>query len=57
MLTSEERIRALINNISSWSWDIYPKFEIEKEDAEALRDFLKNDTRLKGCFHKEKWDI
>lgn len=41
MLTTEERIRALIGNIKNWSWDIYPKFSIDKEDAIALLDYLK----------------
>lgn len=53
LLNCEERVRALINNISSWSWDIHPKFSIEKEDAEALREFLKADERVKGCYFKE----
>ena len=54
MLTSEERVRALLNNIKSWSWDIYPKFTIDREDAEALRECSRNDPRMKGAFHAEK---
>ena len=54
MLTSEERVRALLNNIKSWSWDIYPKFTIDREDAEALREYFRNDPRMKGAFHAEK---
>lgn len=38
MLSNLERIRALMGNIKNWSWDIYPKFTIHREDAEALRD-------------------
>lgn len=28
----------MLGNIKNWSWDVYPQFKIEKEDAEALRD-------------------
>lgn len=38
MLSNLERIRALMGNIKNWSWDIYPKFTIHREDAEALKD-------------------
>ncbi len=37
-MNKKERIRALIGNLKNWSWDIYPQFRIEKEDAEALQD-------------------
>ncbi len=37
-MTKTERIRALIGNIKNWSWDIYPQFRMEREDAEALQD-------------------
>lgn len=33
-----ERIRALVGNVKNWSWDIYPQFRLEKEDADALQD-------------------
>ena len=36
MLTNEERLRALLGNIKNWSWDVYPKFSIDKDDAIAL---------------------
>lgn len=36
MLTAEERLRALLGNLKNWSWDVYPQFKIEKEDAEVL---------------------
>ena len=42
-MTDAERVRALIGNIKNWSWDIYPKFFIEQEDAKALQ----NDEALK----------
>jgi len=54
MLTSEERVRALLNNIRSWSWDIYPKFTIDREDAKALREYFKDDPKMKGAFYGEK---
>ena len=41
MLTNEERLRALLGNIKNWSWDVYPKFSLDKEDAQALLDFFK----------------
>ena len=28
----------MIGNLKNWSWDVYPQFRIEKEDAEALQD-------------------
>lgn len=37
-MNKKERIRALIGNLKNWSWDIYPQFRVEKEDAEALQD-------------------
>lgn len=37
-MTKMERIRALIGNLKNWSWDVFPQFRIEKEDAEALQD-------------------
>ena len=40
MLTHEERLRALLGNIKNWSWDIYPKFSLDKEDAQALLDYF-----------------
>ena len=54
MLTSEERIRAMLNNIRSWSWEIYPKFTIEREDAEAIRDYFRQDKNFAGAFYDEK---
>lgn len=37
-MTNAERIRALVGNIKNWSWDIFPQFRLEREDAEALQD-------------------
>jgi len=28
----------LIGNLKNWSWDVYPQFKLEKEDADALQD-------------------
>ena len=28
----------MIGNLKNWSWDVYPQFRIEKEDADALLD-------------------
>lgn len=42
MLTTQERIRALLGNIKNWSWDIYPQFKLEKEDGEAVREYIKD---------------
>lgn len=38
IMTHKERIRALIGNLKNHNWDIFTTFEIDKEDAEALRD-------------------
>ena len=40
MLSTEERIRALIGNLKNWSWDVIPYYRIEKEDAIALLEFF-----------------
>lgn len=37
-MTSKERIRSLITNLKNWSWDVFPTFKLEQEDAEALQD-------------------
>ena len=41
MLTREERLRALFGNLKNYSWDVYPQFKLEKEDAEVLLDATK----------------
>ena len=41
MLTREERLRALLGNLKNYSWDVYPQFKLEKEDAEVLLDATK----------------
>ena len=52
MLTNEERLRALLGNIKNWSWDIYPKFSIDKEDADALLEYFDGDTKYLPNSHK-----
>ena len=39
IMTNAERIRSLITNLKNNSWDVFPQFRIEKEDAMALQDF------------------
>ena len=46
MLTNVERVRALLGNLKNHPWDIYPQFKVEKEDAEALREYLKDDKTV-----------
>lgn len=41
MLTTEERIRALICNLKNYDWYVYPQYRLEKEDAAALLEVLK----------------
>ncbi len=53
ILTSEERVRAMLNNINSWSWDVFPKFMIDEEDAKALREYFRNDEKMAGVFGSE----
>lgn len=43
VLTNTERVRALLGNLKNWSWDVNPQFRIEKEEAEALITFVKNE--------------
>lgn len=46
-MTTEERVRALLGNLKNWSWDVFPQFRIEKEEAEALRSHIKDlETKL-----------
>lgn len=40
MLTTEERIRALLGNLRNLDWTVFPYFRIEKEDAAALLEFF-----------------
>ena len=43
MLTTEERIRALIGNLKNNDWSINPQFRLEKEDAAALLEILQKE--------------
>lgn len=45
-MNTTERVRALLGNLKNWSWDIEPQFRIEKEDADALREYLANDKEV-----------
>ena len=46
-MTREERVRALLGNLKNWTWDVFPQFRIEKEDSEALREYVKDlETKL-----------
>lgn len=45
-MNTTERVRALLGNLKNWSWDINPQFRIEKEDADALREYLANDKEV-----------
>lgn len=47
MLTTEERIRALIGNLKNWDWTIFPQFRLEKEDAAALMEILNKEKEKK----------
>ena len=53
-----ERVRALIGNMKNWSWDVEPKFQIEKEDAAALQDIeaLKEYIAEKEKYESRKKD-
>lgn len=58
-MTNSERIRALVGNLKNWSWDIFPQFRIEKEDAEALQDLeaVKEYIREKESYAVKSNDI
>lgn len=45
-MNTTERVRALLGNLKNWSWDVNPQFRIEKEDADALREYLANDKEV-----------
>lgn len=36
MLTDKERVSALLINLDDWSWDLFPKYVIDKETGDAL---------------------
>ena len=40
MLTTKERIRALIGNLRNFDWSIFQQYRLEKEDAHALLELL-----------------
>ena len=46
MLTTKERIRSLVGNLKNWSWDVNPQFRIEKEDADALIEYFRENTNF-----------
>lgn len=51
-MTEKERLRALLGNIKNWDWTVYPQFKMEKEDAEALRQyFIEHEPALAGIFN------
>ena len=56
MLNDQERIIALLGNIKNWSWDIFPQFKLEKEDADALIAYFRecNDKRFMGALYDDK---
>ena len=41
-----DRVRALLGNLKNWSWDIAPQYRIEKEEATALLEFLKDNPEV-----------
>ena len=55
-MTSKERVRALLGNLKNWSWDVEPQFRIEKEDADALREYLKDDKEVSATAEKRTDD-
>ena len=54
MLTTMERVRAMLVNIKEYTWDVHTKFELDKEDAEALFEYLKDDENFKGVYMKNE---
>ena len=36
MLTEEELVLALVNNLAEWDFDLFPKFPIDKDTARAV---------------------
>lgn len=36
MLTTEELVLALVNNLADWDWSVYPKFSIDEDTAKAV---------------------
>ena len=46
--TKEERekkwdsMTAVLNNLKDWSWDVYPQFKLEEEDAKIIIEALEH---------------
>ena len=55
-MTAEERVRALIGNLKNWNWDICQQFRIEKEDADALREYLRDDKKVSAYAERRTSD-
>ena len=36
MLTEEELVLALVNNLAEWDFELFPKFPIDEETGKAL---------------------
>ena len=52
-----ERVRALLGNLKNWSWDVEPQFKIEREDSEALLEFLKDNPEVgRICVTRNRCD-
>lgn len=48
MLTTDERIRALISNLKNFNWNVIPQYRLEKEDAVALLEVLVTRKEVKS---------
>ena len=53
-MTRQERVRALLGNIKNWSWDIEPHFKLDKDDADALFEHLRDDPEMGGVYQSER---
>lgn len=46
MLNEEELVLALINNLSTWDWEVFSKFPIDEDTGKALvKEFWKSRSK------------
>lgn len=50
-MEDNERARACFINISGWPWEIYDRFQLEREDVEVIIPILKH-----HIFHHTPYD-
>lgn len=50
MLTSEERVRALLGNLKNHDWQVHGPYRIDKEDGAALLEVFRDMPTMQGVY-------